>query len=706
MKKLLTAAVASTFAFLAIGVVNGDPTLPTGTSFEERDSTNLTWSALVDYTDAGGLVGDLYWYASPSDPTEEVGVITNYNGDAYSGARPKKFVDESAAQDKFLRIETSDPLFRAILPWNGEGGTQQVDVAEGIYLDTLVMFTPADGVENLDLANGDKIAISYVEHSEPDEKDESIWTNFVIRAGYVTGAQTVVATNYFAEVPAGVDMSKDTWHRLTVRAIKLGDGTVGFVIYLDGDMDKMLTYDTDVAAGYETYITQLANNSLVNQYLYNSTVHALFPSAVRSGTEKSSLTSVAFKGNGAIDDLSFTDDKPTFIAETTSVTVTWTPGEVTSVKLNSDTAVDAATLAAGSATVEPTNKVVSISVEFAQGYVMGACAVTSGSGAWNGSDAFTNLSAGATCEIVAMQPRYSVGDKYFEDVDAAITEAEKGTSGSPATLKLLANVSKSLTIGNEAYVVIDLNGKTITGDEDSGAAIVNGGATLTITNSSDTVGHVVPYEDGYLAVLLTAGTTTYITAGSFDGPVDFDGFDPDYGDVFVITGGSFLDEVAAGVPEDFYLKEYVELGLDVTADGDYFQVGESGSGGDEYPTYISGITDPTTKAAYETKYNAWKTTYGADTTSAHEEAFLLNIAPDAADQTLEPASITIEGGKVVITANQTLTSVNGKVYVKTATTLTGLTSAEWVEATLGEGKVQVTPGSSDTAGFYKIKVDF
>ena len=128
--------------------------------------------------------------------------------------------------------------------------------------------------------------------------------------------------------------------------------------------------------------------------------------------------------------------------------------------------------------------------------------------------------------------------------------------------------------------------------------------------------------------------------------------------------------------------------------------------GGEYPTYIDEITDPTTKEAYETKYDTWKATYEADATSTHKAAFLLNIAPNAEDQTLEPASITMEGGKVVISANQTLTAVNGKVYVKVATTLSGLGSAKWTEATLNEGKVQVTPGSSDTAGFYKIKVDF
>ena len=52
-------------------------------------------------------------------------------------------------------------------------------------------------------------------------------------------------TNYFAAVPAG--FNKDEWHRLTVRTIAdVGDGHVGFVIYLDGDVNKTLEYSTDV----------------------------------------------------------------------------------------------------------------------------------------------------------------------------------------------------------------------------------------------------------------------------------------------------------------------------------------------------------------------------------------------------------------------------------------------------------------------------
>ena len=136
-----------------------------------------------------------------------------------------------------------------------------------------------------------------------------------------------------------------------------------------------------------------------------------------------------------------------------------------------------------------------------------------------------------------------------------------------------------------------------------------------------------------------------------------------------------------------------------------FKVFKTAGGGKTYPSYI---TDATAQGKYDTwaENNNISASDFPDAGNAYEAAFLLNIAPDAADQTLKPTAITMEGGKVVISANQTLTSVNGKVYVKTATTLAGLATAEWAEATLSEGKVQVTPGNSDTAGFYKIKVDF
>lgn len=138
-----------------------------------------------------------------------------------------------------------------------------------------------------------------------------------------------------------------------------------------------------------------------------------------------------------------------------------------------------------------------------------------------------------------------------------------------------------------------------------------------------------------------------------------------------------------------------------------FAVTTSGGGSSDYPSYIDGIEDATTKAAYQTKYNAWKDTYGADAESSYQSQFLLNIAPNQKAE-LTTAAIVIENGAVKITTSPAAGSVNGKVYIKKATTVQGLDNTAWTEATVpasGDDVGKVTDTAGD-AGFYQIKVDF
>lgn len=133
----------------------------------------------------------------------------------------------------------------------------------------------------------------------------------------------------------------------------------------------------------------------------------------------------------------------------------------------------------------------------------------------------------------------------------------------------------------------------------------------------------------------------------------------------------------------------------------------SGGGSSDYPSYIDGIEDATTKAAYQTKYNAWKDTYGADAQSSYQSQFLLNIAPDQ-DAELTTAAIVVENGVVKITTSPAAGNVNGKVYIKKAETVQGLANTAWTEATVpasGDDVGKVTD-QAGAAGFYKIKVDF
>ena len=115
------------------------------------------------------------------------------------------------------------------------------------------------------------------------------------------------------------------------------------------------------------------------------------------------------------------------------------------------------------------------------------------------------------------------------------------------------------------------------------------------------------------------------------------------------------------------------------------------------------------KAADAVKLTTWATGVGkvdfADAAGINETAFLLGVANDETDLTLEPASIEIVNGKVVISANKDLEDVNGKVYIKTAEDLEDLASATWAEATLDDDGA-VSLNAVEDASFYKIKVDF
>ncbi len=314
MKKLMTALATAATALFACGMANA---LPTGTSAEGGTAgANLVTTAKdVD----GDQTDNVYWYMAATDGDNGV-VYSNYVGETSVttpiASRPDMFTNVN--NTTYLSLDTTSPLFRSVGSNDGTGAFTGVaaDSGDGIYLDTLVKFTAADDVFGDDaLSNGvDKIAISYVEQS--DEVENPI-TNFVVRAGRTVG-NNFGAFNYTCTVAnAQYTFNKEDWHRLTVRTIaNVGDGQVGFVIYLDGNMANLLRYDTGVDAGFGTLSPTVAN-------FYNEDLHALFPSAVESGaTGGSTISAASFSGTGAIDDIVFTSTKPEFINESVIVPFT------------------------------------------------------------------------------------------------------------------------------------------------------------------------------------------------------------------------------------------------------------------------------------------------------------------------------------------------------------------------------------------------
>ena len=671
MKKLMTVLASAATALFAIGVAKGDGLTTQGTGFEDY-SAGAVFDAQKD--DQGGTSGNKFWYSTAA--AGEIGDISNHVGQV--NVSVPDFFAQDSVNANYLHIDASAPLFRSAVANNQSGAFTAVDIGDGIYLDTLVQFTAADDAFQTDLNSGDKIAISYVEHEDDATTTDvnEAWTNFVIRAGAQVEGQ-FGQENYLAAVPAGFE--KDAWHRLTVRTIKdVGDGQVGFVIYLDGDMSKTLNFTNEVNTGFTE-----ASLSTTAKGFYD--INALYPSAVNSGTDKATISAASFSGTGALDDVVFTATKPNFIQEAAQVTITWDEG-FTAVTIDG-TAVTAEELAAKTKTVPLVGGTVLVTYTLASGYEEGAFSST-----WDSTlGGFTGLKGGATCELKSLKANFDVGGTHYDKIADAIAAAvEAGTAQSPATIKLLADYAGDIVL-NTGNIIIDLAGKTLTGNKT--AAIVNNAATIRIINSTVEIGHVVA-PAGKPAILLGDEAMVTVEEGWIDGTIILDG-DAAITAHLSLIGGKFLDEEYDPTDEGaaFYLKGCVAAGLDVTYADKYFQVGEGGEPSEDWPTgddlaalagkkvqdVYTGISADFNKVDAKT-FVTWVSGNGdvayADkgTTTFNINCFLLNIANNSSAEQIAAATATAaeaikitaitfdEDGKPVITAAESYG--NGVVVIE------------------------------------------
>lgn len=490
MKKLMTVLASAATALCAVGAW-ADFT-ETSTDFE-RNKEGEPVIAGQPFDSNNGM--DSHWVASDAEL-----FISNHT-DTISVSRP----DYGGRDDdnyNYLAIENS--VTRGL---NTVEGGEFAGVAipdNGIYLDTLVKFTAADEVFGNDaLASGDKIAIEYVAQQGEDAANPI--TNFVIRAGKkVSGS--LVSDNYLAAVPAGFDVT--AWHRLTVRVIDdVGDGQVGFVIYLDGDVNKLLAYNTNVDAGFGTL-------NAAAQKFYNENLHALYPSAVDSlATGGSAIASATFSGSGCIDDVVFTTTKPGFIQRGEAVSVPFVADAgVTAISVTVDGEDDPFPVVNGSATLPAltTAFTVNVTVDEANGYTFGS--ITVGETPYDTNPASVTGYAGDTITVTTVRNNFNLFDAEGVAISGTFQTLSGALAATGVAKIVLAydyDVAESEGAGFGAYdissdITLDLNGKTITGGGDDELFTVDNGVTMIVIDSSAANTGKIDYTGTY-AVFYSEG---------------------------------------------------------------------------------------------------------------------------------------------------------------------------------------------------------
>ena len=251
-----------------------------------------------------------YWLYDGASGSEDGSTVKAYGGENLAAP--------AAGGQQYLELSTEGgTLWRSLAVGNtvGEGidnklGAAQALPAGGLYIDTMVQFTPTEDGGAPDTTGDDKLAIWL----NVDSSGAAPVTNLMVKANAYTlgdeGPMAAAAT--FPLVPAdgsALSINPGTWYRLTVKAVAnaLGtdeDGIIpAFEIQVDGALMKAAS-GQPFSVAFGDYVA----GGLQAAYGQN----ALFPSLQEMGAAGASITlqAVGFKGSGALDNLAITEQDP------------------------------------------------------------------------------------------------------------------------------------------------------------------------------------------------------------------------------------------------------------------------------------------------------------------------------------------------------------------------------------------------------------
>lgn len=257
--------------------------------------------------------GGTFWFYDGVSSSEDGSTVKAYGGDNLAAPPPD---DKPGTQ--YLELSTEGgTLWRSLAAGNTAatdiagklGPAHTIDSEKGLYIDTMVQFTPTEDGGAPDTTGDDKLAIWL----NVDSSGEAPVTNLMVKAGWKDANDVFSSTNF---VLTGKKVDAGTWYRLTVEAVdnvySPFDGTYyyripAFAIKLDGEYLRAAQSTVDAA-----YALSMKQSEMFSSDVYNKiTTGKLFLSLVQGSPEvPSTLQAVGFKGSGALDNLSISETAP------------------------------------------------------------------------------------------------------------------------------------------------------------------------------------------------------------------------------------------------------------------------------------------------------------------------------------------------------------------------------------------------------------
>ncbi len=318
---MTTKTLASSLAALAMIAAQGavEPVWESslkGTTINAVGFENFALGATpaTSYDDSGTADSSKAYFLYSGTSGDDQSVVTNHASFAYAGNVPAYFT--GLDNNKYLSLSTEGgTLFRSLNVLTTSGETPALGTAEaipdnGLFVDTLVQFTPCEEAPAFNEGDQNKLAIwlNVVTNGAGD----AVGTNLCVRAGYLTyadGTYGRTAATYTLANTQTIDIQAGEWVRLTVKAIRniySNTGLTGqpaFQVYIN---DELAEFNEDV--GSADYMTQLATDDAAAKTALEA--NTVLPSMQNDAY----LQAVGFQGTGAVDDFVVTTDKPGFLA--------------------------------------------------------------------------------------------------------------------------------------------------------------------------------------------------------------------------------------------------------------------------------------------------------------------------------------------------------------------------------------------------------